>query len=149
MQRDDSKMVGRTFNAREPYRVSAEKIANFCAAVGEDNPLYIDPIAAKAGPYGGIVAPPGFAAAFRYADNVFDQIPALKGGGLMAGIDLEFGAPIRIGDSISVASELKEIYEKTGRTGTMKFFVVRSTLTNQNGEMVAHVDHRMMRRVRG
>ena len=141
-------MVGRTFTAREPYVVTAEKVANFCAAVGEDNPLYIDPVAAKAGPYGGIVAPPGFAASFRYADNVFDQIPALRGGGLMAGIDIEFGAPIRIGDSINVSSEVKDVYEKTGRTGTMKFVVVRSTLTNQKGEMVAHVDHRMMRRVR-
>jgi 3-hydroxybutyryl-CoA dehydratase len=149
MKRDELKMVGRAFTARDPYHVTAEKIANFCAAVGEDNPLYIDPVAAKAGPYGGIVAPPGFAASFRYADNVFDQLPALRGGGLMAGIDIEFGAPIRIGDSIRVSSEVKEVYEKTGRTGTMKFVVVRSTLTNQNGDMVAHVDHRMMRRVRG
>ncbi|HXN86135.1 MAG TPA: MaoC family dehydratase N-terminal domain-containing protein [Candidatus Binataceae bacterium] len=149
MKRDDSKTVGRTFKAREPYIVTAERIANFCAAVGENNPLYIDAVAANAGPYGGIVAPPGFAAAFRYADNVFDQLPALRGGGLMAGIDIEFGAPIRIGDSIEVASEVKEVYEKTGRTGTMKFIVVRSTLTNQNGDVVARVDHRMMRRVRG
>jgi acyl dehydratase len=149
MERDDSKTVGRTFKAREPYLVTAERIANFCAAVGENNPLYIDPVAAKAGPHGGIVAPPGFAAAFRYADNVFDQLPGLRGGGLMAGIDIEFGAPIQIGDSIRVTSEVKEVYEKTGRTGTMKFIVVRSTLTNQNDQMVARVDHRMMRRVQG
>jgi hypothetical protein len=41
---------------------------------------------------------------------------------------------------------LKETYEKTGRTGTMIFAVVRSTLTNQKGEVVAYVDHRMMNR---
>lgn len=143
---NDSKMVGRRFSGDQPYLVTADKIADFCAAVGEDNPLYVDPIAAKAGPYGGIVAPPAFAASFRYADNVFDQLPAFRGGGLMAGIDIEFGAPIRIGDAIRVSSEVKEVYEKTGRTGTMRFVVVRSTLINQNGEMVAHVDHRMMRR---
>ena len=64
----------------------------------------------------------------------------------MAGIDIELGAPIRAGDSIDVSSVLKETYEKTGRTGTMIFAVVRSTLTNQKGEVVAYVDHRMMNR---
>jgi acyl dehydratase len=64
----------------------------------------------------------------------------------MAGIDIELHVPIRVGDSIQVSSELKETYEKTGRTGTMIFAVVRSTLTNQEGEVVAYVDHRMMNR---
>src|SRR5271170_2828160 len=133
----------RTFNAREPFLVTAERIADFCIAMGETNPLYVDPVLAAAGPHGGIVAPPAFVAAFRYADDVFDRLPAFAGGGLMAGIDIELGAPIR------VASELKETYEKTGRTGTMNFAVVRSTLTNQKGEVVAHVEHRMMRRAPG
>jgi 3-hydroxybutyryl-CoA dehydratase len=137
---------GPTFNAREPFVVTAERIANFCIAMGETNPLYVDPVLAAAGPNGGIVAPPAFVAAFRYADDVFDRLPTFAGGGLMAGIDIELGVPIRAGDSIRVTSELKETYEKTGRTGTMNFAVVRSTLTNQKGEVVAHVEHRMMRR---
>ena len=66
----------------------------------------------------------------------------------MGGIDLELEAPIRAGDSIRVSSEVKEIYEKTGRTGTMIFAVIRSTLINQKGEVVARVDHRMMNRAR-
>lgn len=148
MLRDDSKLVGATFEAGAPYLVTAERIARFCAAVGDHNPLYIDPEAAKAGPYGEIIAPPAFVASFRYADKVFDQIPRFGGGGLMGGIDLELEAPIRAGDSIRVSSEVKEIYEKTGRTGTMIFAVIRSTLTNQKGEVVARVDHRMMNRAR-
>jgi len=78
--------------------------------------------------------PPAFVASFRYADNVFDKVPAFSSGGLMAGIDLELNAPIRAGDRIRVVSEVKESYEKTGRTGTMVFVVVRSTLTNQDGD---------------
>jgi acyl dehydratase len=65
----------------------------------------------------------------------------------MAGIDVEFEVPIRPGDSIRVSSEVKEIYEKTGRSGPMSFVVVRSTLKNQNGQLVARVDHRMMKRI--
>jgi acyl dehydratase len=148
MKEDPSNMVGRKFKAGAPFTVTAETIATFCTAVGENNPLFVDPVAAQAGPYGGIIAPPAFAASFRYADNVFDQVPLFSRGGLMAGIDLELEIPIRVGDSISVTSEIKETYEKTGRTGTMVFAVVRSTLTNQKGEVVARVDQRMMNRRR-
>src|SRR5579863_1198855 len=137
MRHDDLKLVGRTFEAGAPYLVTAEAIANFCAAVGDRNPLYIDPEAAKLGPYGEIVAPPAFVASFRYGSNVFDQLPRFGRGGLMSGIDFELEAPIRAGDSIRVSSELKQIYEKTGRTGTMEFAVVRSTLINQKGQVVA------------
>jgi hypothetical protein len=35
---------------------------------------------------------------------------------------------------------------KTGRTGTMVFVVIRSTLSNQKGETLAHIDHRFMNR---
>jgi 3-hydroxybutyryl-CoA dehydratase len=146
MDSDDAKVVGRTFSGREPITVTAERIASFCAAVGETNPLFVDAEAAAKGPFGGIIAPPAFVAGFRYADDVFDQIPVFQRGGLMGGIDLELEAPIRAGDSITVSSEVKDIYEKTGRTGTMIFAVVRSTLTNQHGQVVAHVDHRMMNR---
>ena len=147
MEEDKSNFMSRTFEADEFFLVTAERIASFCASVGDDNPLYLDAAAAKAGPYGGIIAPPAFVASFRYADNVFAQIPAFSHGGLMAGIDIELDAPIRAGDSIRVSSKVKETYEKTGRTGTMIFVVVRSTLTNQKGEVVARVDHRMMNRV--
>jgi len=133
----------------EPFVVTAERIASFCDAVGDNNPLYVDPVAAAAGPYGAIVAPPALVASFRYIDDVFDDLPFVTRGGLMAGLDIEIVAPIRVGDSILVKSEFKESYEKTGRTGTMTFIVVRSTLSNQRGEIVAHVDHRMMRRAAG
>lgn len=146
MNEEDTKVIGQTFVGRQPILVTAERIANFCIAVGETNPLYVDPVAAAKGPHGGIVAPPGFVAGFRYGDDVFEQIPVFRRGGLMGGIDLELEEPIRPGDSIRVSSEVKDIYEKTGRTGTMIFAVVRSTLTNQHGQVVARVDHRMMNR---
>lgn len=147
MQEDKSNFMSRTFEADGFFLVTAERIASFCASIGDHNPLYLDAAAAKAGPFGGIIAPPAFVASFRYADRVFEQIPAFSHGGLMAGIDIELDAPLRAGDSIRVSSRVKETYEKTGRTGTMIFAVVRSTLTNQKGEVVARVDHRMMNRL--
>ena len=66
--------------------------------------------------------------------------------GFDAGKDVEFVAPIRPGDEITLSSSVKEIYDKTGRSGTMVFVVIRTTLRNQKGEVVAHVDHRFMTR---
>jgi hypothetical protein len=37
-----------------------------------------------------------------------------------------------------------DIYEKTGRSGTMNFIVFRTTVTNQRNEMVAIIDQKMM-----
>jgi hypothetical protein len=37
-----------------------------------------------------------------------------------------------------------DIYEKTGRSGTMHFIVLRASITNQRGETVATIDQKMM-----
>lgn len=145
--KDDAAGIGRRFQIDEPIEVTVEKIAEFCAAMGDHNPLYLDPAAAKAGPYGGIIAPPAYAASFRRAEPA-EQASLFPRGGLMAGIDIEMTTPIRPGDFISISTEVKETYEKTGRTGTMDFTVIRSTLTNQNREVVAYIDYRMMNRRR-
>jgi len=148
MAKDSSDVVKESFSPVDPVVVTAERIAGFCNAVGENNPLFTDAAAAATGPYGGIIAPPSYVASplFRRQESSEDRNERFRRGGLMAGIDMEFEAPIRPGDSISVATEIKETYEKTGRSGTMTFTVIRSTLTNQRGEVVARVDHRMMSR---
>lgn len=142
----DTSIIGRVFQSPNVISVSAEMIAAYCIATGDTNPLFTDPVAAGSGPYRGIVAPPGFAATFRDREHIFEHIPRFANGGLAAGMDVEFGLPIRAGDTIRIESQLKEIYEKTGRSGTMIFIVFRSTLKNQRHEVVAHIDHRFMRR---
>jgi len=140
----DSDLIGRVFVAKNPVLVTAEMIANFCYAIGDTNPLHTDVEAARSGPYRGLVAPLSFAGSFRYLEDIFDHIRASPR--LAAGMDVDFAAPIRAGDSIWVASQVSQIYEKTGRSGPMVFIVISSTLTNQNGEAVAHIDHRFMSR---
>ena len=142
----DPALIGRVFEPTEPVPVTGEQIATFCAAIGETNPLYTDAAAAQAGPFGGLVAPPSFAVTFRNGRHFFEHIPRYGKQGFDAGKDVEFVTPIRPGDAVTLNSHVKEIYEKTGRTGSMVFVIVRSTLTNQNGEVVAHVDHRFMNR---
>jgi len=142
----DPALINKVFEVTDPVTVSREKIAKFCAAIGETNPLYTDEDAAKKGPFGGLVAPPSFATMFRNGRHFFENVPRFGKRGFDAGKDAEFLAPIRPGDAITLASAVKEIYEKTGGTGPMVFVVIRSTLKNQNGEVVAHIDHRFMNR---
>ena len=140
----DPAIIGKVFDVTDPMPVTAAAVRDYCAALGETNPIFTDEGAAKKGPYGGIIAPPSFAVTFRNGRHFFSQVPRFGSTGFDAGKDIEFVAPIRPGDRIRLASHVKEIYEKTGRSGTMVFVIIRCTLTNQNDEVVAHIDHRFM-----
>jgi acyl dehydratase len=142
----DPNLIGRVFEVTDPVPVSAEMVSDFCKAIGESNPIHTDAAAAKSGPYGALTAPPSFAVTFRNGRHFFEHIPRFGRQGFDAGKDVEFVSPIKPGDTITLSSHVKEIYEKTGRTGSMVFVIVRSTLKNQDGEVVAHVDHRFMNR---
>jgi len=133
----DRSLLGRVFQTTSPVQITAEMIASFCAMMGETNPIYIDPLAPQAAP----IAPPAFVATFRALEDIFDHLPKHVPR-LAAGMDVEFVEPIRAGDAISISSRLAETYTKTGRSGVMTFFVIRSMLINQRGGVVARIDHR-------
>jgi acyl dehydratase len=52
--------IGRTFPPSEPYEVSRVKIREFADAIGDPNPIYRDPEAAKAEGHPDVLAPPTF-----------------------------------------------------------------------------------------
>src|ERR1700680_983311 len=142
----DPELIGKVFEVTDPVDVSAQDIATFCDGMGETNPLYTDEAGAKKGPYGTIVAPPSYAVTFRNGRHFFTQVPRFGRAGFDAGKDVEFHAPIRPGDKITLSSHVKEIYEKTGRSGSMVFVGVRSTVQNQNGVVVGHIYPALMSR---
>jgi acyl dehydratase len=139
----DPSLIGRVFRTVTPVRITAEMIEGFCAVMGERNPRYLDGLDDS----GSRAAPPAFAAAFRALEDIFQLIPGDRPR-LAAGMDVEFIEPIRVGDAITVASELAETYSKTGRSGAMTFIVIRSTLTNQRGAVTARIEHRFTYRER-
>jgi acyl dehydratase len=57
----DPAFVGRSYPASEPYLVGREKVREFAAALGEDNPACTSVEAARALGYPDLVAPPTFA----------------------------------------------------------------------------------------
>jgi acyl dehydratase len=61
--------AGRTFPASAPYQVSAVKIAEFAAAIGDHNPLYRDRAVAQAAGHADVIAPPTFAIVISMAGS--------------------------------------------------------------------------------
>lgn len=134
-------LLGREFDRAVYGPVTAGEIVAFARALGETTPEYTEP-----GPE--LVAHPTFC--IRYKGNRFypDDLPKTIDvrRGFDAGKDLQLGAPVRPGDTITVRCTAHDLYEKTGRTGSMVFVVIRFTMTNQRGETVAVVDNRFMHR---
>lgn len=121
-----------------PFEVTNEIIATYARSVGEDNPIFTDPEAARAAGYADQVAPPTLCALFERG-----ELPDIK---------LQFGrrqfhggqrvtprATIIAGDVLTASSHLKDVYTKTGRTGTMAHVVWETTFRNQHGAVVADV----------
>ena len=57
----DPALVGRSYPPSGVYEVGRAKIAEFAAALGEDDPVHRDPAAARALGHPDVVAPPTFA----------------------------------------------------------------------------------------
>ena len=122
-----------------PFEVTKELILAFTKSLGETNPVFTDEAAAWAAGYSGLVAPPTFCTVFVSRVSLPD-------------INLKFGRTRRhggqrvqprrtivAGDQLTASSHLKDVYPKTGRSGTMVFIVWETTFRNQRGEVVADV----------
>src|SRR5262249_25452275 len=142
----DRSIIGQVFDETSFAPVTKEEMIDFAVALGETNPLYTDEAAAAKGPYGGLVAPPTFVTKLRPNKFTPEHLPRFGKFGFDGGRDLEVLAPVRPGDRLTMLSTIHDIYEKTGRTGSMYFIVIRNEVNNQNGEKVAVIDHRIMQR---
>src|SRR4051794_41790808 len=67
----DAGLVGRSYPPSVVYEVGREKIAEFATALGDPDPIYRDPAAARAAGHPDVIAPPTFAIALsRAAGNL-------------------------------------------------------------------------------
>lgn len=138
MSADPRALVGQEFDRTTFAPVTAEQIIAYATACGETDPRWTEP-----GPE--LSAPPTFALSLRGRHFMPRQLPANLGRNAFdAGKDIEVGAPVRPGDVLTATSTVHDVYEKTGRTGTMTFVVFRTTVLNQRQEPVAVVDQKMM-----
>lgn len=119
-------------------------IQDFAEAIGDDNPIYHDEKYAKRSHYGAIVAPPTFLVKLtiglaEYYKWDFGRV------GIHGGEEYEYFKPIKAGDTVTCKTKIADIYEKEGRKGRMAFMILRSTLEDQHGEIVARIKRTRIR----
>ncbi|WP_431960919.1 FAS1-like dehydratase domain-containing protein [Actinacidiphila sp. bgisy160] len=132
----DQSFVGRTYPPTAPYEVSREKIREFAEAVGDPNPVYTDPDAAKALGHPDVIAPPTFPFLITYKASgqvVLDPELGLDYGRVVHG-DQKFGytRPVRAGDRLSVTVTIEAIKSLAGND----VIDVRGEVHDESGEHV-------------
>ena len=121
-----------------PITVEVEKgaIIKFAQAIGDDNPVFNDEIAARNTRYGGLIAPPTFLRSViverpEYTFEMpYDRL-------LDGGSEWEYFEPVRAGDRITAVSRITDMSERTGRMGLMVMTTYVITYRNQFDQVVA------------
>jgi acyl dehydratase len=122
------------------FVVTEGSIADYCRAVRNDNPLYRDADAARAGPFRGIVAPPTYAfvcAPLRRHELMHAHgFAAPEEHGLratpFAKAELRVSRPIRPGDELTSVVRLDDRYERRGS----EFLTFRVRAVDRQGSPV-------------
>jgi acyl dehydratase len=119
------------------YAVGREKVREYAHAVGETDARYLDPDAARAAGFADVVAPPMFAAVYcapALLPALVDPEIGMDFARMVhAAQEFTWGEPVVAGDEITTDAELEESSERGG----MRFFVFKTTSTNQRGELVS------------
>jgi acyl dehydratase len=132
----DQSFVGRSFSLGEPYVVGIEKIREFAAAIGDDNPISHHTPAALAAGHDALVASPTFAiaAVARAQDAViFDPALGLDFSRVVHG-DQRFvhHRPIQAGDELTCTVTVDSIRA----LGSNDVLTLRAELTLSDGTPV-------------
>ena len=128
--------VGRTYPPTAPYEVGREKIREFAEAVGDPNPVYTDPDAAKALGHQDVIAPPTFPFVITYKASgqvVLDPELGLDYGRVVHGDQrFSYTRPVRAGDRLSVTVTIEAIKSLAGND----VIDVRGEVHDESGEHV-------------
>ena len=121
---------------RATYAVGREKVREYAYAVGETDPLHLDPDAARAAGYADVVAPPMFAAVYcspAIGPAMLDPDVGMDFARMVHGAQqFAWHVPVVAGDEITTEAALAERSERGG----LGFFTFRTVSTNQRGETV-------------
>lgn len=139
-------------------QVTLRDIKRFAQAIGETNPIHYDEEHARKSRYGGVVAPALFCQALTYDDVPPDQlgadgapvelnvaIPAQRAVG--GSSEYKIHRLVRAGETITVVSQLKDVYTKQGKSGLLYMVVVQTDFLDQQGAPVASETATYIKRV--
>nr|WP_245599480.1 MaoC family dehydratase N-terminal domain-containing protein [Nakamurella lactea] len=132
----DPSFAGREYPLGEAYLVGVEKVREFAAAIGDDNPLFHDRAVARAAGYPDLLAPPTFAfAVINGAQEavLFDPALGLDFSRVVHGDQrFVYSRPIVAGDELSCTIVIDSIKNMAGND----MITLRSEIVDATG---AHV----------
>ena len=137
--------IGREMVFHAPDEIGRPAFRQYALAVADFNPLYSDRDSALAHGLRDVMAPPTLICdTWQYVDSDMDERGDLVGRGpfgeltgLRAGNEYEFFQPVHPDDVITARWRVKDVYQRTGRSGTLIFQVVEATYLNQRDELLA------------
>lgn len=150
-----TKFIGHEYPQHTGEPVLARDIRRYAFAIDDDNPIFTDEAAAKAGRYGGLTAPPNYVSwavgvpggEKRTKDlgedglSSFVGVPDIPGawslGWVRGSEELEFFNPVCVNDRVTVRGKVTAMSEKQGKSGTLIFVTSEFSYTNQNNEPLA------------
>ena len=128
------------------FEVERDRVTQFCRAVGEDRPIYLDPEAARAAGYPEQVAPPTFITVMQLltsAQAVGDPELGLSYAMVVHGEqEYEFRRPVVVGDVLSAVPRIADIYAK----GSNEFLVLESEIRDAGEEVVCVARYTLLSR---
>ena len=149
--------VGQEIVLRAPDEIGRSSLRQYALAIGDFNPIYSDREFAQANGLPDVMAPPTLICdTWQYVDSDMDDRGDLLGRGpirelegLRAGNEYEFFQPIHPSDVVTAHWTVKDVYEKTGNTGSLVFQVIETTFYNQSEELLARNTETMFYRPEG
>ncbi len=132
-----------------PEPIPSSDIRRYCQAVGDDNPLWWNDEVARAAGYRERRAPHLMITqmGWRLGDRDPESLDESEWSGLVypagftnfrnGGQEVEWLAPVYIGDLLSFQSRLTEIYARQGRMGPMIITKTETEIRNQDDIVVA------------
>lgn len=118
------------------FTVERDRVLQFCDAIGEDDPVFRDPEAARAAGYAEQVAPPTFATVMQIMTSgqvVMDEELGLNYMLVVHGEqEYDWRRPVLVGDVLSAVPRIGDIYAK----GPNEFLVIEADIKDATGETV-------------
>jgi acyl dehydratase len=114
--------------------VEAGHLRRFAEAIGDPNPRWRQE------------APPTFLVALAPTSYHLEDAEQYGKGWLNGGNRFEYLEPVNVGDTITAASVVKDVYEKSGSSGSLLFIIFETEYTNQHGRVVARLRGTAIRR---
>ncbi|MFZ5597028.1 MAG: MaoC family dehydratase [Bacillota bacterium] len=125
-------VVGEEYET-EPILITEERIRLYAEGTEDYNPFYLDDNAAKVSQFEGLIAPPTIVVPIVFASIPPDNWIKMPGA-INPGQNLQFGVPVRPGDTIYCKAKLIDKYIKRNKKYTVANFII----TNQKGELVCN-----------